>query len=185
MRCVAAGRCEPRYERRNGCAQTTSRTCFAATASAWPHRTMRTPRCERVYVCVPPAAPPQPMAKHYEKQHAKNVGKSQSVRNDAKHGTPKIKKAPAAPAAAGAPPRPRSCPPTRVRCVSICLDKNRRDIGKSQSKRPSERTQRTPCAPSSSPCASSPRPCPSWPSRPPATGVAQQIVNLGALLQPY
>jgi hypothetical protein len=34
--------------------------------------------------------------------------------------------------------------PTRVRCVSIFLDKNRRDIGKSQSKRPPKRTQRTP-----------------------------------------
>jgi hypothetical protein len=34
--------------------------------------------------------------------------------------------------------------PTRGRCVSIFLDKNRRYIGKSQSKRPPERTQRTP-----------------------------------------
>jgi hypothetical protein len=34
--------------------------------------------------------------------------------------------------------------PTRVRCVSIFLDKNRRYIGKSQSERPPERTQRTP-----------------------------------------
>jgi hypothetical protein len=33
---------------------------------------------------------------------------------------------------------------TRVRCVSIFLDKNRRYIGKSQSERPPKRTQRTP-----------------------------------------
>eukprot|EP01047_Picozoa_sp_COSAG01_P001944 COSAG01_NODE_48_length_31904_cov_21.696997_28_plen_197_part_00 len=32
--------------------------------------------------------------------------------------------------------------PGRARCVSILLDKNRRHIGKSQSKRPPERTQR-------------------------------------------
>jgi hypothetical protein len=37
-----------------------------------------------------------------------------------------------------------STSPTRVRCVSILLDKNRRYIGKSQSKRPPKRTQRTP-----------------------------------------
>jgi hypothetical protein len=43
-------------------------------------------------------------------------------------------------------------PPTRVRCVSIFLDKNRRYIGKSQSKRPPQRTQRTP-HPSSDTCA--------------------------------
>jgi hypothetical protein len=42
-------------------------------------------------------------------------------------------------AGVGAAPRP-----TRVRCVSILLDKNRRYIGKSQSKRPPKRTQRTP-----------------------------------------
>jgi hypothetical protein len=40
-----------------------------------------------------------------------------------------------------AAPRP---PATRVRCVSMFLDKNRRYIGKSQSKRPPKRTQRTP-----------------------------------------
>eukprot|EP01047_Picozoa_sp_COSAG01_P040151 COSAG01_NODE_3361_length_6199_cov_4.450492_9_plen_244_part_00 len=34
--------------------------------------------------------------------------------------------------------------PTRVRCVSIFFDKNRFYIGKTQSKRPPERTQRTP-----------------------------------------
>ena len=34
--------------------------------------------------------------------------------------------------------------PTRVRCVSIFLDKNRRYIGTSQPKRPPERKQRTP-----------------------------------------
>jgi hypothetical protein len=34
--------------------------------------------------------------------------------------------------------------PTRARCVSIFLDKNRRHIGKSQPKRPPQRTQRTP-----------------------------------------
>ena len=33
---------------------------------------------------------------------------------------------------------------TRVRCVSIFLDQNRRYIGKSQSKRPPKRTKRTP-----------------------------------------
>jgi hypothetical protein len=33
---------------------------------------------------------------------------------------------------------------TRVRSVSMFLDKNRRYIGKSQSKRPPKRTQRTP-----------------------------------------
>jgi hypothetical protein len=45
-------------------------------------------------------------------------------------------------------PRPAAVPaapcPTRVRCVSVFLDKNRRYIGKSQSKRPPTRTQRTP-----------------------------------------
>jgi hypothetical protein len=41
---------------------------------------------------------------------------------------------------AGAAPRPS----TRVRCVLIFLDKNRRYIGKSQSKRPPIRTQRAP-----------------------------------------
>eukprot|EP01047_Picozoa_sp_COSAG01_P082855 COSAG01_NODE_17095_length_1179_cov_1.221296_2_plen_169_part_00 len=35
-------------------------------------------------------------------------------------------------------------PSDRVRCVLIFLDKNRRCIGKSQSKRPPKRTQRTP-----------------------------------------
>jgi hypothetical protein len=35
-------------------------------------------------------------------------------------------------------------PTTHVRCVSIFLDKNRRYIGTSQSKRPPKRTQRTP-----------------------------------------
>jgi hypothetical protein len=41
---------------------------------------------------------------------------------------------------------------TRVRCVSLFLDnKNRRYIGKSQSKRPPERTQRTPHRASSKP----------------------------------
>jgi hypothetical protein len=33
---------------------------------------------------------------------------------------------------------------TRVRCVSVFLDQNRRYIGKSQSERPPNRTQRTP-----------------------------------------
>jgi hypothetical protein len=46
------------------------------------------------------------------------------------------------------PPWPSPSPArrvsTRVRCVSIFLDKNRRYIGKYQSKRPPKRTQRTP-----------------------------------------
>eukprot|EP01047_Picozoa_sp_COSAG01_P033404 COSAG01_NODE_2456_length_7666_cov_451.127660_4_plen_197_part_00 len=42
------------------------------------------------------------------------------------------------------PSHQRLAPPTRVRCVSTFLDKNRRYIGKSQPQRPPERTQRTP-----------------------------------------
>jgi hypothetical protein len=42
---------------------------------------------------------------------------------------------------------PSAVATTRVRCVSIFLDKNRRYIGKSQSKRPPKRTQRTPHQP--------------------------------------
>eukprot|EP01047_Picozoa_sp_COSAG01_P031639 COSAG01_NODE_2253_length_8073_cov_14.930524_5_plen_188_part_00 len=38
-------------------------------------------------------------------------------------------------------------PSTRVRCVSIFLDGNRRYIGKSQTKRPPKRTRRTPHRP--------------------------------------
>eukprot|EP01047_Picozoa_sp_COSAG01_P041538 COSAG01_NODE_3570_length_5924_cov_4.911588_4_plen_247_part_00 len=46
--------------------------------------------------------------------------------------------------------RQRGALTTRVRCVSIFLDKNRRYIGKSQSKQPLKRTQRTPHQPSPS-----------------------------------
>jgi hypothetical protein len=42
------------------------------------------------------------------------------------------------------PPCGRELASTRGHCVSIFLDKNRRYIGKSQSKRPPKRTQRTP-----------------------------------------
>jgi hypothetical protein len=41
------------------------------------------------------------------------------------------------------PAAPAPLPPTRVRCVSRFLDKNRRYIGTSQSKWPPKRTQRT------------------------------------------
>jgi hypothetical protein len=64
------------------------------------------------------------------------------------------------PAASAAPPphvaparrrtqwrRRKPPPPTRVRGVSIFLDKNRRHIGKSQSKRPPKRTDATDAAP--------------------------------------
>jgi hypothetical protein len=84
---------------------------------------------------------------------------------------------------------------TRDRCVSIILDKNRRYIGKSQSKRPPKRTQRTPHPPGSpaassrpvrggtpaaaAPCASpaaaaAPRPAPARPA--PATIISSTQV---------
>eukprot|EP01047_Picozoa_sp_COSAG01_P055046 COSAG01_NODE_6086_length_3861_cov_91.695906_4_plen_223_part_00 len=48
---------------------------------------------------------------------------------------------------AAAPTRRSRRLPTRVRCVSTFLDKNRRHIGKYQSKRKPKRTQRTPHLP--------------------------------------
>eukprot|EP01047_Picozoa_sp_COSAG01_P011534 COSAG01_NODE_506_length_16125_cov_5.130912_9_plen_174_part_00 len=42
------------------------------------------------------------------------------------------------------PKQPARPPPTRVRCASVFLDKNRRYIGESQSQQPAKMTQRTP-----------------------------------------
>eukprot|EP01047_Picozoa_sp_COSAG01_P038212 COSAG01_NODE_3087_length_6609_cov_2.598925_6_plen_335_part_00 len=102
------------------------------------------------------------------------VGKTQSVthhrpRGPARGGAAPAPTRPPRPRRAALQPRPMGLPPppppppparppppppppgrrrgaytTRVRCVSILLDKNRRSIGKSQSTLPPKRTQRTP-----------------------------------------